>query len=144
VNRTVLSAHRAVHDPRRHAALGGLLAALGFDAQEVRGRWHGHVELSWEVAHMPSRVALLLARAFGQDAVLSNGHLYRLAGRPGGTEWAQPIVRIEEHDDRCRADGCTHRRDGRSWHAVLGPARPVPGGALGPAFGPGIPRGRRA
>jgi hypothetical protein len=103
-----------------------LLAAVGFEAQEVTGRWRGRVELSWEVDHLPSPLALFLARLFGQEAVLSNGYLYRLAPGVGAGDWAQPIVRIDEHDDRCHVDGCTHRRDGRAWHAVLGPARPVP------------------
>jgi hypothetical protein len=123
VNRTVLSAQRVAHDPGRHAVLGGLLAALGFRAHEVTGRWRGRLELSWEVADLPSPLAVLLARLFGQEAVLANGFLYRLDPR-GDALWAQPVVRIDEHVGRC-AHACTHRSDGRAWHAVLGPARPV-------------------
>jgi hypothetical protein len=124
VNRTVLSAQRAGHDPRRHAALGGLLFALGFRAQEVTGWWRGRPELSWEVTDLPSPLAVLLARLFDQEAVLANGFLYRL-DPSGAARWAQPVVRIDEHVDG-RVDAGTRRPDGGAWHAVLGPARPVP------------------
>jgi hypothetical protein len=139
VNRTVLSAQRVGHDPRRHAALGSLLAALGFRAEEVTGRWRGRSEVSWEVADLPSPLAVLLARLFDQEAVLANGFLYRL-DPSGDARWAQPVVRIDEHVGRC-ADACTRRTDGRAWHAVLGPARPVAGplGSLGRLGGDGPP-----
>jgi hypothetical protein len=129
VNRTVLSAQRAAHDPRRHATLGSLLATLGFRAQEVSGRWRGRGELSWEVADLPSSLAVFLARLFDQEAVLAKGFLYRL-DPSGDARWAQPVVRIDEHVDGCAgvcARACTRRSDGRAWHAVLGPARPVDG-----------------
>ena len=137
MNRTVLSAHRRVHDPHRHAALGRLLTALGFRAEEVTGRWRGQAELSWEVADLPSPLAVLLARLFDQEAVLANGHLYQLGTTTDGGHWVRPVMRIEEHDGRRCLDGCTRRRDGRAWHAVLGPPRPVdewtlvPGGRTG-------------
>ncbi len=69
---------------------------------------------------------MLLARLFGQEAVLANGFLFRL-DPSGDARWAQPVVRIDEHVGRC-TEACTRRPDGWAWHAVLGPARPVAAG----------------
>jgi hypothetical protein len=126
VNRTVLSAHRDWHDPQRHAALGELLQVLGFRAEEVAGRWRGHTELAWEIAELPSSVALALGRLCGQEAVLANGFLYLLSEPADAGIWARPVLRVDEGTAPPGTVDCTRRGDGRAWHAVLGPATILP------------------
>jgi hypothetical protein len=120
VNRTVLSAHRTRHDPRRHALLGCLLTTLGFRAQEVAGQWRGRPELGWEVTDLPSPLALFLARLFDQQAVLANDYLYLLDTPASGGIWARPVLHVDDGPTRGHADA-TQRPDGSTWRAVLGP-----------------------
>jgi hypothetical protein len=121
LNRTVLSAQRGGHDLLRHVVLGRLLAALGFPAEEVLGRWCGRPELAWEITDLPSPLALVLAALFEQEAVLANGFLYELGPIPSAPVSARPVLRIEEGRRAGTAPASTRRADGWTWRAVLGP-----------------------